>query len=326
MSHKTTFKPLHNFGAGALAIGLAATFALPDAAAADFPEKRIEIVVPWSAGGSTDARARIMAPELEKILGTSVVVRNVAGAAGTIGTNEVAQSAPDGYTILATPAGPTTIQPHLRSIPYSLDNFDVVCRYDMVPMTFMVSVDADYGSMEDFVAAAKNDPGQVSYSTAGVGTLPHIVSIGIEQGFGVQLKHLPAKGSADAMKNLLGGVVDAAPETLDHVSRFDVKALAVASAERQDEYPDVPTFKELGVDLELSNWQALYIAKGAPAEVRETLGNACAKVFENAEIVTQFENMNSRVDVLTGDEVNAFAAAQNKANADLLVSAGLRAE
>lgn len=303
---------------------LAASLAFAGAAAAEYPEQRIEIVVPWSAGGSTDARARIMAPEFEKLLDATVVVRNVAGAAGTIGANEVARARPDGYTLLMTPAGPTAIQPHLRNLPYSLENFEVVCRIDLVPMVFMAQQDGTYAKMEDFVAAAKADPGQISYSTAGVGSLPHIVGLGVEQGFGVKLKHLPAKGSADAMKNLLGGVVDGAPETLDHVSRFDVTPLAVASAERQPEYPDVQTFKELGVDLELSNWQALYLPKGAPAEVRAALADACTRTFDNAEIVTQFENMNSRIDVLTGAEVDAFAAAQSEANAALLAEAGLK--
>ncbi len=303
---------------------LAASLAFAGTANAEYPEKRIELVVPWSAGGSTDARARIMAPELEKILDATVVVRNVAGAAGTIGTNEVAQAKPDGYTLLMTPSGPTTIQPHLRNLPYSLDNFEVVCRIDMVPMVFMAQQNGDYATMEDFVAAAEADPGKISYSTAGVGTLPHIVGLGVEQGFGIKLKHLPGKGSADAMKNLLGGVVDGAPETLDHVTRFDVKALAVASAERQPEYPDLQTFKELGVDLELSNWQALYIPKGTPADVREALGDACAKTFGNSEIVAQFENMNSRIDVLTGEAADVFAAAQSEANATLLNEAGLK--
>ena len=318
-------KDANNSRRGLIGLGvLAATLATVGTAQAEYPEQRIEVVVPWTAGGSTDARARIMAPELEKLLNTTVVVRNVAGAAGTIGTNEVAQAAPDGYTILMTPSGPTTIQPHLRTLPYSLENFDVVCRVDLVPMVFMTRKDGEYGTMEAFVEAAKADPGKLTYSTAGVGTLPHIVGLGIEQGFGITLKHLPAKGSADAMKNILGGIVDAAPETLDHVSRFDVTALAVASAERQAEYPDVPTLKEMGVDLELSNWQALYLPKGAPDAVRAKLADACVHVFDNAEIVAQYENMNSRIDLLAGPEANAFAKAESDANAALLTKAGLK--
>lgn len=290
-------------------------------ATAEYPEKRIEFVVPWTAGGSTDARARVLAPKFEEILGQSVVVRNVAGAAGTIGTNEVANAKPDGYTLLLTPAGPTVIQPHLRDLPYGLDNFDFVCRMDLVPLIFMVAQDSPYKTMQQFVDDAKAAPGKLSYATAGVGTIPHLVGLGVSHGYGIQLKHLPAKGAADAMKNLLGNIVSAAPETEDHAARFDVRVLAIASEERSQGLPDVPTFRELGVDLVQSNWQAIYMPKGAPDDVRAKLANACTTALSDPAVATAFENMNSKVDILTGAELDAFVKGQDVALSELLANA-----
>jgi tripartite-type tricarboxylate transporter receptor subunit TctC len=290
---------------------------------AEYPEKRIDLIVPWSAGGSSDARARVISSKLAEVLDTPVVVKNVAGAGGTIGTNQVAQSRPDGYTILSTASGPLMVQPLIRKIPYSIENFDIVCRFDLVPLVFMVSQDSPYKTLQSFIDAAKANPGQISYSSAGVGSFPHILSVGLEVDSGIKLKHLPTKGSANAMKNLLGNVVDAAPETLDHVARFDVRPLAVASDERQKKYPDIPTFKESGVDLSLSNWQALYIPKGTPVEVKQKLASACEEVFSSDDVKKSFTTMNSTVSVLTGKEVDAFGASQAETFKLLLKSSGM---
>ncbi|WP_347309869.1 tripartite tricarboxylate transporter substrate binding protein [Defluviimonas sp. SAOS-178_SWC] len=297
---------------------LFATSVFAGGALAEYPEKRIDLIVPWTAGGSTDARARVLAPKFEEILGQTVVVRNVAGAAGTIGTNEVASARADGYTLLLTPAGPTVIQPRLRELPYTLEDFDLVCRLDSVPIVWMVEENSDYKTMQDFVDAAKARPGELSYATAGVGTIPHLVGLRVASGFGIDLKHLPAKGAADAMKNLLGDIVDAAPESEDHVARFDVRALGIASEERSEVLPDVPTFRELGVDLVQSHWQAIYMPKGAPEEVRGKLASACNAALTDPAVIESFENMNTKADPLTGEALTEFVAGEDAALAELL--------
>lgn len=308
--------------------GLAALVAslVPVSAQAEFPERRIEIVVPWTAGGSTGAHVQLMSGRLEEVLGTDIVVRNLAGAAGTIGTAEVANAKPDGYTLLATPAGPTTIQPHLRQLPYDLEDFDVVCRYTNNPFVFMVAQDSEYETMEEFIEAAKAAPGEMSYATAGVGTLPHIVGLAIGDGFGAELLHLPTSSSADSMRALLGGQVTSMPETVDHLARYDVRGLAVTTAERLEDYPDIPTLRELGVDAVFNHWQALYVPAGTPADVQKTLADACVAAFEDEEIVRGMEAMNSRIDVLTGEELQKFAQDESELNRKLLISAGLLEE
>ncbi|WP_420392962.1 Bug family tripartite tricarboxylate transporter substrate binding protein [Acuticoccus sp.] len=310
----------------ALVLGAVAVGSAPVVAQADFPERRVEIVVPWTAGGSSTAHVQLMTQKLEELLGANVVVRNIAGAAGTIGTAEVANAEPDGYTLLATPAGPTTIQPHLRDIPYTLDDFDVVCAYTQNPFTFMVAEASEYQTMDEFVAAAKEAPGELGYATAGVGTLPHIIGLAVGRGFGVDLLHLPTSGGADAMRAVLGGQIAAAPETVSHLERYDVRGLAVTTAERMDEYPEIPTLRELGVDALFSHWHALYVPAGTPAEVQQVLADACTGVFEDEEVVAGMEAMNSFINVRTGEPVQAFADEQSAFNRTLLVEAGLLPE
>lgn len=298
----------------------------PIAAQAEFPERRVEILVPWTAGGSTGAHVQLMVERLEEVLGTNVVVRNVAGAAGTIGTAEVANAEPDGYTMLATPAGPTTIQPHLRQLPYDLESFDVICRYTNNPFVFMVPADSEIETMEQFIAAAKEAPGDMSYATAGVGTLPHIVGLAIGQGIGVEMLHLPTSSSSDSMRALLGGQVTSMPETIDHLARYDVRGLAVTTEERLEDYPDIPTLRELGIDAIFNHWQALYVPAGTPDDIQKILADACVAAFEDEEIVKGMEAMNSRIDLLTGEELQTFADDESKFNRSLLVNAGLLKE
>mgnify|MGYP000073379193 CR=1 FL=1 len=170
---------LSNILRGALlALGSLALFAMP--ANAGFPDKPVKIVVAWGAGGATDTVTRALQDAFARELGTDIVVKNVSGAAGTIGTAEVASSRPDGYTVLITPAGPLTTQPHLRKIPYDLDSFDPIGRIMMSPMLMMTAPNSKLKSVEDIVAAAKANPGSIRFASTGAGTLPHISIIALD--------------------------------------------------------------------------------------------------------------------------------------------------
>ena len=308
------------FGVGALAL----TTASP--AHADFPEKPVTVMVAWAAGGATDSVTRALQDTFARELGTDIVVKNVSGAAGTIGTAEVAGARPDGYSVLITPAGPMTTQPHLRKIPYNMQSFEPIGRITVSPMLMMTAPESRLKSVQDVIDAAKATPGELRFASTGAGTLPHISILALDDLAGIKSKHVPFKGSANAVKALLGGVVEIFSDQAQLSPKYELPPLAAWSAERLDEYPNVPTMKELGYDIVMGNWVGMFAPKGTPQDVKDKLTAALKATVEDVTVIKNLANLKLKPAWQDQDAFGKFASTVYKQNGELLANAGLIAK
>ncbi|MEY3981263.1 MAG: hypothetical protein RLZZ281_132, partial [Pseudomonadota bacterium] len=255
-----------------------------------YPTKPVTIVMAWGAGGATDVLARAIQPAWSKNLGAEIVIKNVAGAAGTIGTAEAAAAKPDGYTIIVTPAGPMTTQPHMRKLPYSVDSFAPIGRISINPQMMMVLKDSPYKSAKELFDAIKKQPGKMMAASTGAGTLPHVGIIAMNQS-GLDIKHVPFKSSVDAMKALLGNTVQVFSDQSQLVPTFDVRPIATWTAQRLPDYKDVPTMKELGYDYDIYNWVGAYAPKGTPPAVLDKLITSLEKTIKDPAVVDALQKL-----------------------------------
>ncbi|NEU31469.1 tripartite tricarboxylate transporter substrate binding protein [bacterium LRH843] len=260
----------------------------------DFPTKPVTLIVPYSAGGGTDAVARAIANSVETHLGQSVGVVNKTGGGGAIGLTEGAKSKADGYTLTMVTAEMTML-PHLGLSPVTYEDFKPVAQFNFDPSSIAVPIDAPYNTLEEFIAYAKENPGKIRMGNGGVGGNAHLSASSFEQVTGAQFNHVPFDGSAPAVTALLGGHVEAIaaqpPEYLQYVESGDFKVLGVMSEERLDVLPDVPTFKELGIDSGLiGTWRGITVPKDTPDEVVDVLSDAFMKAAEEADFVEFMEN------------------------------------
>lgn len=296
-------------------------FALPAQA---YPDKPVTIIVAWAAGGATDVVTRALEPVLAEKLGANLVIRNITGAAGTIGTAEAAAAEPDGHTILITPAGPITTQPHLRELPYDLPSFDAVGRINITPMLMMVTKESPYQTLDDIISASREKPGSVKFASTGAGTLPHISILALNQAAGIDTKHVPFQGSANVMQALMGGVVDVFSDQAQLVPQYELHPVVAWADERLPEYPDVPTVKEGGYDLAFANWLGMFVPAGTPEEIRAQLGDALEATLETPSIVEALEKMKLTISHMNGEDLTKFAQAEHERNGRLLADAGLK--
>ncbi|RKT32564.1 tripartite-type tricarboxylate transporter receptor subunit TctC [Roseovarius halotolerans] len=258
----------------ALAIGATA------AAAQDFPTRSITIVVPYSPG-STDTMARTLANEMSNELGQPVVVETRPGAGGTVGGASVASADPDGYTLLFAVSSVQTVAPHQRDLPYGFDDLAPVARVAVGPNMMAARTGAPFTTIEELVAYAKENPGDVSYGSAGTGGATHIAAEAFARAAGVELFHIPFNGVTPAVAATVAGEVDLvlgfASAILPQDEGGKLVALAQLSSERTEVAPDVPTLIESGVDLALPPNTGLWAPAGTPDDVIATLAAAVEK-------------------------------------------------
>lgn len=274
------------FGA---ALGAATLWGLvPGAMAQDFParNKPIRIVVGFTAGGGTDAQARIVAQKLGELLGTSVIVDNKPGASTMLAASEVARALPDGYTLLYAPSSTMAQNPHtFAQVPYDpFKDFTAISMGGRGPLVLSVSTTVPAGNVKELIAYVKGHPGKVSYASFGAGTSSHIYGEAFVKKAGIDAVHIPYKGGSDAAKDLIGGRVqymfDSASSALITASTGKVKILAIAADARIAALPDVPTFAEQGVSgLDLPSWLGFYAPAHVPAPVVAKLNAALTQVL-----------------------------------------------
>jgi len=253
-----------------LLAGLGLATAAASAQAAGWPERPLKLVVPYPAGGNADAIGRWAAERLSSGLGQQVIVENRAGAGATIGAQFVARSPADGYTLLLAPTAVVAITHHLRQVPYDPDA-------DFMPVA---SISSSYGivaarkdlpasTMPELIALARKEPGKLTFGSAGTATATHLSGEIVHYKAGIKVLHVPYKGSAPALNDLVGGTIDLIydPVALAQVKAGNVKALAATSAVRHPDLPDVPTLKEQGLDVPGGSWFGLFAPKGTPADV-----------------------------------------------------------
>ncbi|MFC5495929.1 Bug family tripartite tricarboxylate transporter substrate binding protein [Caenimonas terrae] len=279
----------------ALAGSAALLAAAPQAfAQQEFPVKGgkpIRIVVPFPAGGGTDAQARIVSQKLGELLGTTVIVDNRGGASTMLGASEVARSAPDGYTVLYAPSSTMAQNPHtLANVPYDpFKDFTPITLGGRGPLVLMVSGEVPASNVKELVAYMKANAGKVSYATFGAGTSSHIYGEMFLKKTGTEAVHVPYKGGSDAAKDLIGGRVqlffDSAASAIITASGGKARIIAIASDSRIAAMPEVPTLAEQGVTgLDLPSWLGFYGPAKMPPAVVKTLHDGIAKVLAMPDV------------------------------------------
>jgi tripartite-type tricarboxylate transporter receptor subunit TctC len=267
---------------GFTCIGMFFDEAMP---AEKFPEKPIKLLVGWSPGGIADLTGRMLAGLTTEYIGQPVVVINRPGASQTIATNELAASKPDGYTLEVIVMGPFILGPFSMEVKYHpLKSFEPLFEYGVASYGICVLKDAPWNSYKELIDFAKKNPGELSMSTAGVGTNQHLAFESIAKQEGIQWKHVPYPGGAPAAAALLGGHVKAHFGSGSHVTFVEsgkFKLLASYSANRYTIYPDVPTLKELGYDIPVGNAYFVAAPKGVPEPILNTLEDALTRAAQS---------------------------------------------
>ncbi|MGK6309905.1 Bug family tripartite tricarboxylate transporter substrate binding protein [Variovorax sp. DT-64] len=297
---------------GALAIGLTACLAQ----AQEWPQKPVTLVVPFPAGGSTDMVARAITPKLTERLGQPFVVDNKAGATGTIGATQVKRAPADGSSFLVTSLGPLVIAPHLiKGLQYdALKDFDLITVAVQAPNVLVVPAASPHKTVADVIAHQKTNPGKMTFASSGNGSSDHLTAELFWQETGTTGLHVPYKGGAPAITDLLGGQVEASFQNVNavvpHIKAGKLKALAVTGAKRSPVLPDVPTMAEAGVkNVEVYSWQAIVAPKGLPPAVRTKASEAMVAALNEPAVKQQFTAIGLEV---VGNTPAQFASFQKQ--------------
>ncbi|MBO9515264.1 MAG: tripartite tricarboxylate transporter substrate binding protein [Variovorax sp.] len=294
------------------ACAVALSFA-PGVHAQAWPQKTVTFIVPFPAGGSTDMVARAIAPKLGETLGQTFLVDNKAGATGTIGATQVKRSPPDGATFLVTSLGPLVIAPHLiKGLQYdALKDFDLITVAVQAPNVLVVPANSPHKSVADVIAQLRAHPGKMTFASSGNGSSDHLTAELFWQQTGTSGLHVPYKGGAPAITDLLGGQVDASFQNVNavvpHIKAGKLKALAVTGAQRSPVLPEVPTTAEAGVrNVEVYSWQAIVAPKGLPTAVRDQANAAMVAALNDPAIKSQFTAIGLEVVANTPAQFAAF--------------------
>ena len=274
----------------------ASGFGMPasQAAAADYPERSITLVVPSPPGGGTDTQARILAPRLSQLLGQPVVIENRGGASGNIGAEVVAKAAPDGYTLLAMISSHVMNPYVLKSVPYDLDrDFAMISRTVTAPGVLVGHPSLPAKDLQELLAYMKANPGKVAFGSAGIGSLSHLVVELFEQAAGVSLLHVPYRGTQPALNDVLGGQVAVmVPDltiALAHIRDGRLRAYGVTSALRSPAAPDLPTIAEAGLPgFEAVQWFGLCAPAGTPAAIVDKLHAAVTAALDDPDVKQRY--------------------------------------
>jgi len=326
---------LITLGSGAVAAALmAGVFLLAaPAVAQDYPNRPITLIVPFPPGGSTTIVGRIVADKMSEVLGQSIVVDNRGGAGGTIGSRAVAKSAGDGYTILLGYTGTLAIGPSLYgNVGYDpRADFEPIGRIGTAPNTLVVHPSFPVHSVPELIAYAKANPGKVNFGSQGVGTTPHLTGELFARVTGTKLTHVPYRGTAQAVNDLIAGHLDLLFFQLDSVREQyqakRAKMLAVTTPERVPAVPDVPTMDEAGVKgFRSDTWNALAAPPKTPAAIVAKLNAGINEVLRQPETAEHLRGMNMTPIGGTPDGIKAFIKDETERWGDVIRAANIRVE
>ena len=259
--------------------------------AADYPSKDVMHIIPWSAGGGTDSAMRSFMHHAEKQLGVKIFNKNITGAQSGVGVFKLMKSRPDGYTIGTLTWDSVITVPYYKLVPgYDMSNLSFLGTVTLHPTALVVSADAPWANLEEFIKDAKAAPGKYSISNVGTGGVWHLPALDMADKLGIELRHIPyPKGSAPQREALLSGETDAACMSVSAafpaIKAGKAKILAIMGSERDEMIPDVPTFKEKGHDVVWGSFRLIGIPKDAPQEARQALEQAFSKVFKDPDFM-----------------------------------------
>ena len=312
-------------------VALAAFFVLPQEVPAQaFPSRPVRILCPFPPGGGVDITARAIAQELSTLLGQPVVVENKPGAGGNVAAAEVARSAPDGHTLLLTLNALHAISPHLYAkLPFdAMQDFSFITPLVSFHNVLVVSPASPARSVQELIAAAKREPGRITFASSGNGTNIHLVGELFKSMAGVDIVHVPYKGSAPALTDLMGGAVammfDTIPSAVSHVKSGKLRALGVTGARRSPLFPEVPTVAESGLPgFEVVSWYGLIGPAAMPQELVRRLNAEAARGANGKEFRGRMEPLGFDIVTSTPEKMVEMLNADSARWAPLIKAAGV---
>jgi len=318
---------------GRLAALAAATLVSLGAAAQTYPAKPVRMIVGFAPGGGTDVVARVIAQKLSEWYGQQVIVENRAGATGTIGADLVAKSAPDGYTLIMGHVNSHAIAPSLfKKLPYdALRDFATVAYVGYVPNVLVVHPSVPARTMKELIALAKSKPGALNYASSGNGSTQHLAGEMFKQLAGVDIVHVPYKGSGQAIGDLLAGTVtmnfDTMPPVIEPIKGGRLRALAISTPRRIPQLPDVPTFIEEGMSgFDVTNWYGVMAPAGTPREIVNKLNADINKAMQVPEVRARLEQVGTQMREGSAADFEGFQKAEIAKYAKLVKDAGISPE
>jgi tripartite-type tricarboxylate transporter receptor subunit TctC len=276
-------------------IFLTAALLVAAQAQAAWPEKAVKIIVPWAPGGSTDILARTVADKLSRSIGQPVIVDNKPGASGNIGSDAVAKSTPDGYTLLFGSMSTHAINPGMMpSMPFrGVEDFTPIALVAFVTNTMVINPSLPVSNMKEFIAYAKANPGKIAYASAGPGSTNHLSAALLEKMAGIQMLHVPYKGGAPAVVDTLSGqtqlLFTAGTQSLPHVKTGKLKLVAVTEKKRSSLLKDVPTVAETVPGYEMAVWYGAFGPAGMPREVTQRLNAEINRIMMLPDVKEKME-------------------------------------
>ena len=327
MARRTALRML----AGA-AIAMAAVPTGSAFAADHWPSKPITLVVPFASGGTTEIIGRAVGQRLGEALGQPVVVDNRPGAGGTIGGALVARANPDGYTFLLATVAHTMAPGIYKTLPYDFQkDLEPIGMVALTPNVVLVNTSIPAKNVQELIAYIKANPGKVNYGSAGIGSTEHLSGELFRSATGTDISHVPYKGGAPMMTDLIAGqiqmAIETSPSANPHVKSGKVRALAVTSAKRSPAYPGVPTVAESGVPgYEVTTWYALMAPRGTPEPIRQRMSAELAKVLKQSDVQKRFDDQGVTAGDMTPPQLAAFIKTETTKWTKVAKDSGAKAE
>ncbi len=299
-------------------------------AQASWPTKPVTILVPFPAGGGTDAFARPLSVQLGKQTGKQFVIDNRGGAGGTLGASVAAKAAPDGYTLFMG-AVHHAIAPSLYpKLDYDIEkSFIPVALVSRVPQVIVVNPQrVPVSDLKAFIEFARKQPGKLNFGSAGNGSSHHLAGELFNAAAGVKIQHVPYKGAGPALADLVGGQIDVMFDGMGssagHIKGGRIKALAVASEQRAPGFPDIPTTREQGLNYQVSTWYGLWVPAGTPANVVQAIQAELRKAYASDELKAIWNGMGAEVPNLYGEEFGRFVSSERQRWAEVVKTSGAK--
>ena len=298
-----------------------------------YPSKPIRLVVPFAPGGSSSLVARFMAAEMEKGLGKQIVIENKPGGGGNIAMQEVARAEPDGYTLIIGHVGSLAMNPFMyERLPYDVErDFAAISLLAIVPAIFVVHADVPAKDLREFVALAKSKPGEINYGSAGNGSAGHLAMEYLKQVTGMDLQHVPYKGTGPNVTDLVAGRTQASsagtPPLLPHVKAGKLRVIAVGTSKRLHSIPEVPTVAEQGYPgFETSQWYGLNAPAKTPEPIIRRLGEEAAKAAKSPLVLERFKPDDAEAVGSTPQEYAAFIRKEQERWSKVVRAAHIKAD
>jgi tripartite-type tricarboxylate transporter receptor subunit TctC len=309
------------------------TMLLPTlAAAADFPDKPIRLIVPFPAGGPNDIIARVIGQRMSELIKQPVVIENRGGQGGVLGTDVVAKAKPDGYTIAISSAGALAISSSMEKVAYdTLKDLQPITLVATVPEMLVVATSVPANDMKELIALARAQPGKLNFASTGPGSMPHLAGELLKLTAKIDIVHVPYRGAAPAVSDLLGQQVQMVfldlPVILPQIRAGALRPIAIGSPERAPTAMEVPTTAEVGMpDLRIENWYGMVAPAGTPAAVVAALNRIAVEAMRDATVKEKLASQGATLIGDTPEHFASFIVSETKRWADVIKEAGVQTE